>query len=212
MDDGRYQGGGALAVATGAAAVASAVSLGLLFTVGEPFGRVNDLSNALTGVLSGCLAWRLRDQLGDGVRGPALGAATLGAAVTVVGSGLVVSGTTGFLLAGLVSSVGFAGIGAWLIALSGDADTPWPTGLRRVGLVAGSSMAVGITALPAIALGIDDMSTAPSWIWFGFLGWLGIYVGYPIWAIWSGVIRDQRGREGAGGLHHPGGAPTSSSM
>ena len=44
-------------------------------------------------------------------------------------------------------------------------------------------MAVGIAALPAIALGIDDMSAAPPWIWIGFLAWLGIYVAFPIWAI-----------------------------
>ena len=44
------------------------------------------------------------------------GLAVAGAALTVVGSALVVSGTTGFFLAGLVSSLGFAGIGAWLVA------------------------------------------------------------------------------------------------
>lgn len=187
MDDGRSRRGGTLAIAAGTAAVASAVSLGLLFTVGEPFGRVNDLANAVTGVLGGCLAWRMRDQLGDGLRTPALAAATLGAAVTVAGSALVVSGTTGFLLAGLVSSVGFAGIGAWLVALSRDAGRHWPTGLRRLGFATGAAMAVGFLALPGIAQGIDDMATAPWWVWIALLGWLGIYVAFPLWAFRLGT-------------------------
>jgi hypothetical protein len=187
MDDERYRSGGELAIAAGAAAAASAVSLGLLFTVGEPFGRINDLSNAVTGVLGGCLAWRLRGQLGDASRRPALATATLGAGMTVVGSALVVSETTGFLLAGLVSSVGFAGIGAWVVALSRDAGRHWPTSLRRLGFATGSAMAIGFLALPAIAQGIDDMSTAPWWVWIALLAWLGIYVAFPLWAFRLGT-------------------------
>jgi hypothetical protein len=33
---------------------------------------------------------------------------------------------------------------------------------------------------------VDNVDTAPSWIWIGFLGWIGIYVIYPVWAIWLG--------------------------
>jgi hypothetical protein len=36
------------------------------------------------------------------------------------------------------------------------------------------------------------MATAPGWVWIGFLGWLGIFVVYPAWAIWMGVVQARR--------------------
>ena len=83
-----------------------------------PFGTINDIANAATGVLSAGLAWRLRRQISGRSGKPAVAAAIAGAGLAVAGSTLVVSGTTGFFFAGLVSSVGFAGIGAWLVALN----------------------------------------------------------------------------------------------
>jgi hypothetical protein len=117
-------------------------------------------------------------------------AAIVGAAITVVGSVLVVSGTTGFLFAGLVSSVGFAGIGSWLVVVNRSAGeaAAWPKGLPSVGIAAGGLMAVGVVTAPGILLGLDDMETAPAWVWIGFLGWLGTYVVYPAWALWMGVV------------------------
>ena len=38
-------------------------------------------------------------------------------------------------------------------------------------------MAVGIVTVPGIPLGLDDMETAPAWVWIGFVSWLGTYVG-----------------------------------
>ena len=146
MDDGRIRDTGRLAIATGLVAAGSAVCLGTYFAVGGPFGTINDVGNAATGVLSGVLAWRMRRQVSGRVGAAAVGAAVVGGAVSVVGSSLVVSGTTGFLFAGLVSSVGFAGIGAWLIVLnrSRDQGAAWPGTLRTVGVVAGALMALGI--------------------------------------------------------------------
>jgi hypothetical protein len=112
---------------------ASAASLGLFFVMGPPFGLLNDLGNAALGVCSAALARSLiRVRGGSGLGTPAAaGSAGLGAALTVVGSALVTSGATGFFLAGLVSSVGFALIGVWLVALSGPLrtmdDGPAPT-------------------------------------------------------------------------------------
>ena len=51
-------------------------------------------------------------------RVPAVGVAGLGAAVAIAGSALVTLDTTGWFLGGNVSSLGFAGVGAWLIALA----------------------------------------------------------------------------------------------
>jgi len=31
-------------------------------------------------------------------------------------------------------------------------------------------------------MGVDDMKTAPGWIWIGFLGWIGTYLIYPVWS------------------------------
>jgi hypothetical protein len=47
-------------------------------------------------------------------------------------------------------------------------------------------MALGIVAAPGIILQLDDMETAPSWVWLGELGWLGIYAIYLAWALWLG--------------------------
>jgi len=105
-----------------------------------------------------------------------------------LGSALVVSGTTGFLLAGLVSSVGFAFIGLWLVALNRAmrSEAGWPRRLPTVRVVAGVIMALGFVATPGIAMGVDDMKTAPGWIWIGFVGWIGTYLIYPVWSIWLG--------------------------
>jgi hypothetical protein len=117
MDDVRDWDTGRLALAVGVVAVGSAVCLATYFVVRGPFGTISDVGNATAGILSGWLAWRLRRQISTRAADVAVGAALVGAAITVLGSALVVSGTTGFLFAGLVSSVGFAGIGAWLVVL-----------------------------------------------------------------------------------------------
>ena len=184
MDQERMSDIGRTASAVGLVAIASPVSLATFFAIGGPFGTVNDLCNGAVGVLSAALAWQLRDSLAERSRRPALAAAGVGAALTILGSTLVVSGTTGFVFAGLVSSVGFAGIGAWLVALSSGAQTrSWPVSLRRLGLLAGSLMTLGIVAVPGIAQRLDDMATAPGWVWIAFLGWLGVFVVYPAWAL-----------------------------
>lgn len=185
---------GRLAVAVGVVAVGSAVCLATYFAVRGPFGTINDVGNATVGMLSAALAWRLRSHVSGVARDAAMGAAALGAAITVVGSALVVSGTTGFLLAGLVSSLGFACIGTWLLILNlrSVRAAAWPRRLRSLGVVGGALMALGFAAAPGIPLRLDDMATAPGWVWIGFLGWLGIYVAYPAWAIWFGALESRR--------------------
>lgn len=49
-------------------------------------------------------------------------------------------------------------------------------------------MAAGVAAVPGIALRLDDMETAPGWVWIGFIGWLGTFVVLPAWAIWLGIV------------------------
>lgn len=190
MNEARARDTGPLALAIGVVSAGSVVCLATYFAVQGPFGTINDIGNAATGILSGWLAWRLRRQVSSRAGVVAVGAALCGAAITVVGSSLVVSGTTGFLLAGLVSSLGFAGIGAWLVVLNRSAGeaVAWPQRLRALGVVAGVLMAVGVVVAPGILLRLDDMETAPAWVWIGFMSWLGTYVVYPAWAIWMGIV------------------------
>ena len=193
MNESRSRDTGRLALATGVVAAGSAISLATFFAVQGPFGTMNDLANAGIGLLSASLAWRLRGELSGRSARAAIGAAFVGACLTVAGSSLVVSGTTGFFFASLVSSVGFAGIGAWLLALnSSDRATARPRAFRTLGLVAGGLMALGVAVAPGISLGLDDMGTAPGWVWIGFLGRLGTFVAYPAWAIWLGTVEMRR--------------------
>jgi hypothetical protein len=185
-----------LAVAVGVVAAGSAVCLATYFVVRGPFGTLNDIGNATTGVLSAALAWRLRRHVAGRAGDVALGAALAGAAITVTGSALVVSGSTGFFFAGLVSSVGFAGIGVWLVVLNrrSAAAATWSSRLRALGVIAGGLMLLGVATVPGVLLGLDDMETAPGWIWIGQLGWLGTFVVYPAWAISMGVVETRRAR------------------
>ena len=196
MDDAYARGTGRLAIAAGLVAAGTPICLATYFAVGGPFGTINDIGNAATGLLGAALAWRLRRHVSGRAGDLAVAAAIAGAAITVVGSALVVSGTTGFLLAGLVSSVGFAGIGTWLVAID-RSDEPvlaWPGRLRWLGLLGGGLMVLGIVALPGVLLRLDDMEAAPAWVWIGFLGWLGVYVAYPAWAVWLGIFETRQAR------------------
>ena len=49
-------------------------------------------------------------------------------------------------------------------------------------------MAIGFAVVPGISMGLDDLETAPGWIWIGYLGWFGIFFSYPIWSIWFGRV------------------------
>lgn len=188
MDDTLDPANARLAIALGAVGAGSALSLGTYFAVQGPFGILNDMGTASAGLLSAALAWRLRQRIQERTRGVAMACAMVGGAVAVLGSLLVISGTTGFFLAGLVSSVGFAGIGAWLVMLNrSPLAMAGPGRLRQLGLLAGGLMLLGIAALPGIAAGLDDMATAPGWVWIAQLGWLGIFVAYPAWALWTGI-------------------------
>lgn len=190
MDEVGARNTGRLAIGVGVGAAGSAACLLTYFAAGGPFGTINDIGNAATGVLSAFLAWQLRGQIPGRLGHAAAGAAFIGAATTVVGSTLVVTGTTGFFLAGHVSSVGFAGIGAWLVVVNrrpGKAGA-WPRRLRAAGLAAGLLMALGAVSAPGILLRLDDMATAPAWVYIGSLGWLGTYIVYPAWALWLGLV------------------------
>ncbi len=177
-----------LASAIGIVGPASATALAVFFVADEPFGALNDIGNAALGVLAGSLAVGLRRAgAPPGLAGAlASGAGVAGAGLTVAGSTLVLTDTTGFFLAGLVSGTGFALLGTWLVTLNrwAASTTPdWPRGLTALGTAAGSVMAVGLLSVPGVVQRADDMESAPWWLVAGGLGWLGTYALLPAWAL-----------------------------
>jgi hypothetical protein len=149
----------------------TAVCLVLFFIVEGPFGAINDVGNALLGVLSAVLAWTYRQPAPFAV-------AVLGAAITVVGTALVMSEATGYYLAGLVSSAGFALIGGWLIAVNRRTDR-----VRVLGIVAGAVMLLGLIGVPGIVTGVDYVDIAPAYTFVAGVSWLGTYLLFPAWAL-----------------------------
>lgn len=160
----------------------------LFAAFGEPFGSVNDISIGVAALLSGLLASRLFASHGS--TSPALALVALvfawaGAVIVWVGSYLVVSGTTGYFLASLVTTFGYALIGLWLliITLSGHvALVPTPTA-RRLPLLASLLMVIGFLVLPGIVSQMDDPNTASLLVnVVPPITWLGGFLAYPIWA------------------------------
>lgn len=173
--------------ATGGAGLLGIVTISLLYTVGGIFGPLNDLCNAAVALLSAGLAWRLRPRPGARLSGWLVGVAGLGAAIAVWGSVLVLTRRTGWYLAGLYTTLGFAFIGLWLWRLSA-APAAWPRGLARFGQITGAAMALGLLAVPGIVAGIDAPATAPWWAHAGYVGALGWFFLYPLWGLWLGRV------------------------
>jgi hypothetical protein len=155
-------------------AVVSLVSLIMFFAVGGPFGTINDAGNGVLALLCCGLALVLHR--------PGRVAATIvaiaGTATCMLGSFLVMSETTGFFLAGLVSSFGFALIGVWLVLVSRSEGFSGP----RLAFCAGAVMALGLVTIPGILQGLDDQDAAPAWLLGAGVSWAGTYVLLPLWA------------------------------
>ncbi|MFC6157021.1 hypothetical protein [Kribbella jiaozuonensis] len=141
----------------------------IFYATGEPFGSINDVGNAALGILSLVLAWLVHPSR------VLVGVAAVGTVLTIVGTVLVMSGITGYYLAGLWSSAGFALIGVWLVGSARQ--------VGRTGLVAGVVMLLGLIGVPGIFLGIDDLDTAPVWTFVAGASWAGTYLLFPAWSL-----------------------------
>ena len=176
-----------LALVTAVVVWLGVASLIIFYVVGGgPFGFINDVANGLMGLLSIALAWLWVPERSTGWSMLAIAAATVGAIVTVVGSILIIFDVTGWYLAGLVSSVGNALIGIWLVVSNRlhrqAADLP--RGLIMLGVTAGIFMIIGLLALPGVLAGTDDPQVAPLYVNAGLLNWMGTYLLYPAWCLW----------------------------
>jgi hypothetical protein len=181
------------AIAAGAAVVLAVVFITLMYTVNMIFGPINDLFNGIIGILSAVLAWMLVAQ--THAKSPLMSQVTLllaviGAVMMIIGSALVLFKFTGWILAGLYTSVGAALIGVWLIAFSYSMlkHGSLPNNLVIFGLVTGVLMAFGLFALPGILAGIDTLDSVPWYLIAALPCGLGIYLMYPIWCIWFGRV------------------------
>jgi hypothetical protein len=185
---------GWIAIASGVAGLFGLAFIILFFTIGQPFGTLNDICIGFAAILGGVLAWMifpevhlqslLLSQLG-------LIAALVGALVVAVGSVLVISGITGWFLAGLYMAAGNALIGLWLFGLNYSAQygNSWPHNLAIFGLVIGVIMALGLVTVPGILKGLDSWDSAPWYInYVGQAGALGWLILYPIWCVLLGRI------------------------
>lgn len=176
---------GSVALALGAVTVATFVVLLAFFAWGGVLGPINDAGNAVIGILSAVLAFLLHRTVRSRV---GLVAAIVGGAIVLGGSWLVLTATTGFVLAGFVSSVGFGLLGLWLatVASSPIADD-WTPRLRNVGRAAAALMVIGaVAAVPGALMGVDSYDGMPPWLWLFSLSWIGVYMLYPAWAIGFG--------------------------
>jgi hypothetical protein len=124
----------------------------------------------------------------------AVAAAGAGATLMVVGSWLVITGRTGWVLAGLVSAAGAATLGAWLVTVNLNAARAGKLSqhVARLGAVSGALMTVGILSLPEILARVDRWDDLHWYGIAGFVGWLGLYLGYPVWCALLARDADQR--------------------
>lgn len=182
---------GRVAITTGIAGLLALALLILFFTVGGPFGTLNDICNGLTGILSGVLAWMLHTKFYG--RLPFLSYALIlpliGALAVALGSVLVIFDITGWYLAGLYTSSGYALIGLWLLALNSliRQISPWPHGLINFGMIIGIIMALGLLTIPGIVNRVDAWESGPWYInYVGQAGSVGYLLLYPIWGILVG--------------------------
>lgn len=183
---------GWVAIATGVAGLLALAFIILFFTVGQPFGTLNDICIGLTAILSVVLVWMLYP--GHHAQSPLLNQVTLviailGALLVMVGSALAISGVKGWFLSGLYMAAGNAMIGLWLLGLNYSAlrDNFLPHSLVIFGLISGVILALGLVTIPGIFRGIDTQEyelTIVNYLWWaGSLGYLALY---PIWCILFG--------------------------
>ena len=99
------------------------------FAVGGPFGTINDWTIGIFGILTGLLVVQVERRPGTvgSTAGSGAGViAVAGAVIVLIGAALVISDSTGFLLAGLVESLGFAVIPGIAMGLDDmDAAPGW---------------------------------------------------------------------------------------
>ncbi len=176
----RYAGWSAYVSAT--ATMITFVTAILFFSIGGPFGKINDISSVVQVLFMLPVALVLYRLFRPNTQTLSLLAAAVGIAgvmVAVVGQGLLVFGVITYQQSLTFFPAGGA-IGVWLLLANYLALTnrKLPQGLAWSGLVAGAGYIVTVVGF---LLGGQQNPLF-------YAGGLVLVISYPIWAIWLGRV------------------------
>jgi hypothetical protein len=183
---------GWIAIATGIVGLLGFIFIILLFSVGQPFGTLNDICIGVSAFLSLVLVWKLSHVLENPfslVGRITILIALIGTLLVLVGSTLSIFAAKGWFQSGLYMAAGYGMIGLCLLVLNYSAlrSNLFPQGQAILGLISAVVLALGLVTIPAIFQGIDSKDyeiTVFNVIWWtGSLGYLALY---PIWCILVG--------------------------
>jgi hypothetical protein len=167
------------AFSSAAANILGFVTLVAFFAVGEPFGVINDLTTVILALSMVPLAFVLHELHRRAAPRLSFGAFVIGVVAMVSAaalSALLVLGLVGVELTLVASPIAFGVIGVWLVLNSylGRSSGTLPSGLIRVGIVAGAAF---VLVIVGFLLGGQQHPLAA-------VGGLTAVICYPIWAVW----------------------------
>jgi len=191
MDGFNPQLTGRIAIAVAAVAVISIVTLAVLYAGVPVFGPINDVTNAVGGLLSALLVWQFHALLRERAPGVAvlcLLAAWAGSAAIITNSILVAMGRMHWMTGGMYTAIGYGLLGIWLLALLRlIGPQPFLTpGLVRLGTVTGIVMLFGLLAGLLLPSGVN-FNNNPL-VWIAFVGVAAGLLLYPLWCWLVGRI------------------------
>jgi len=172
------------AIAIAITAVISIITLTLLYSGLPFFGPVNDLTNAVGGMLSALLVWQFHALLRERTPNAAiflLLAAWVGSAAIIINSVLVAFGQMHWMTGGMYTVIGYSLIGIWLLALHlkfGQQEF-LPSGILKLGTIAAIAMLLGLLAGPLLASGISF--TENPLVSVSYVGAAAGWLLYPVW-------------------------------
>ena len=176
---------GRIGIMIGILAVVSIVTLSLLYSGFPFFGPVNDMTNAVVGVLYFSLAFHIDKLLRPQSARQAtflLFMAFITMLFTTINSVLVAFGQMHWMVGGMYTAIGLGFLGIWLLSVlrSGVLSRYLSPGLSRLAMVAGILMLVGFVAGPLFIAG-GDITQNPL-VNVAFIGTGGAWVLFPIWS------------------------------
>jgi hypothetical protein len=173
-----------LAIAIAITAVISIITLTLLYSGMPFFGPINDLTNAVGGLLSALFVWQFHALLRERAPSTAnffLLAALIGSAAIIINSVLVAFGQMHWMTGGMYTAIGYGLIGIWLLAFHGLAGPRafLSQGDVRLGTIAAIAMLFGLLAGPLLASGVSFAENPL--VGIAYLGAAAGWLLYPLW-------------------------------
>jgi hypothetical protein len=180
----KYRTTAQIAIAIAITAVISIITLTLLYSGMPFFGPVNDLTNAVGGLLSALLVWQFHALLRDHAPTAAiffLLAAWVGSAAIIINSVLVAFGQMHWMTGGMYTAIGYGLIGIWLLALHRQFGQQefLPSGILKLGTIAAVAMLFGLLAGPLLASGVNFAKNPV--VGVAYIGAAAGWLLYPVW-------------------------------